>query len=106
MQLQSHLKKIEKDTQVIAISYDSVEVLAKFADRRKITFPLLSDPDSKTIRAYGLLNKEAKGKVEGIPYPGTMLIGEDGVIRAKLFVEGYKDRHSTDELIKAGQAIK
>ena len=90
----------------MAISYDSVEVLAKFADRRKITFPLLSDPDSKTIRAYGLLNKEAKGKAEGIPYPGTMLIGEDGVIRAKLFVEGYKDRHSMDELIKAGQAIK
>jgi peroxiredoxin len=83
-----------------------VEVLAKFADLRKITFPLLSDPDSKTIRAYGLLNKEAKGKIEGIPYPGTMLIDKDGVIRAKLFLEGYKDRPSTDELIKAAQAIK
>jgi peroxiredoxin len=80
-------------------------VLANFADRRKITFPLLSDPGSKTIRAYGLLNNEAKGRAEGIPYPGTMLIGKDGVIRAKLFVEGYKDRHSTDELIKAAQAI-
>ena len=70
-----------------------------------ITFPLLSDPDSKTIRAYGLLNKEAKGRAEGIPYPGTMLISADGVIRAKLFVDGYKDRHSTDELIKAARAI-
>jgi peroxiredoxin len=80
-------------------------VLANFARRRKITVPLLSDPDSKTIRAYGLLNKEAKGKAEGIPYPGTILIGKDGVIRAKLFVEGYKDRHSMDELIKAAQAI-
>ena len=83
-----------------------MEVLAKFADLRKISFPLLSDSDSKTIRAYGLLNKEAKGKIEGIPYPGTMLIDKDGVIRAKLFLEGYKDRPSTDELIKAAQAIK
>jgi peroxiredoxin len=105
VQLQADLKKIQATgIQVIAISYDSVEVLAKFADRRKITFPLLSDPGSKTIRAYSLLNREAKGKAEGIPYPGTMLIGMDGVIRAKLFVEGYKDRHSTDELIKAAQA--
>jgi peroxiredoxin len=81
-------------------------VLAKFADKRKISFPLLSDPDSKTIGAYGLLDKEAKGKAEGIPYPGTILIDKEGVIRAKLFHEGYKDRHSTDELIKAAQSIK
>jgi peroxiredoxin len=81
-------------------------VLSKFADKRKITFPLLSDAGSKTISAYGLLNKEAKGKAEGIPYPGTILIDKDGVIQAKLFLDGYKDRHSTDELIKAAQAIK
>jgi peroxiredoxin len=82
-------------------------VLAKFADKHKITFPLLSDPDSKTISAYGLLNKEAKGsKVEGIAYPGTMLLDKDGAIRAKLFVEGFKERHSTDELIKAAKSIK
>ena len=106
MQLQADLEKIEKDTQVIAISYDSVEVLAKFADKRKITFPLLSDTGSKTIGAYGLLNKEAKGKAEGIPYPGTILVDKEGVIRAKLFVDGYKDRHSTDDLIKAARSIK
>jgi len=82
-------------------------VLAKFADKHKITFPLLSDPDSKTISAYGLLNKEAKGsKVEGIPYPGTMLLDKDDVIRAKLFLEGVKERHSTDDLIKAAKSIK
>ena len=92
---------------MIGISYDSVEVLAKFADKHKITFPLLSDPDSKTISAYGLLNKEAKGsKVEGIPYPGTMLLDKDDVIRAKLFLEGVKERHSTDDLIKAAKSIK
>ena len=97
---------MQKDIQVVAISYDPVEVLAKFADKRKITFPLLSDPGSKTIRAYGLLNKEAKGRTEGIPYPGTVLIDKDGVIWGKLFLEGYRDRHSTAELIKAARAIK
>jgi peroxiredoxin len=81
-------------------------VLAEFADKRQITFPLLSDTDSKTINAYGLLNKEAKRKAEGIPYPGTFLIDKDGIIRAKLFVDGYRERHSVNELLKAAEAIK
>jgi peroxiredoxin len=66
----------------------------------------LSDAGSKTITAYGLLNKEAKGKAEGIPFPGTLVIDKDGVIRAKLFRDGYKDRHSKEELIKAVAGIK
>ena len=66
MQLQSDLKDIEAaGLSLVGISYDSVEVLAKFAEKRKITFPLLSDASSKTITAYGLLNKEAKGKEAG-----------------------------------------
>jgi peroxiredoxin len=67
---------------------------------------LLSDPDSKTIIAYGLLNKDAKGKTQGIPYPGTMVLDQEGIIRAKLFLDGYKDRHKTDALIKAAKEIK
>jgi peroxiredoxin len=81
-------------------------VLAGFAKKAKITFPLLSDSGSKTITAYGLLNKEAKGRTEGIPYPGTMVIDRDGIVRAKLFVDGYRDRHTSAELIKAFAGIK
>ena len=96
----------------MGVSYDSVEVLKKFADDRKITFPLLSDPDSKTIAAYALKNKETAGKkfgkvdLDGVPYPGTLIVDKDGVIRAKLFVDGYKDRHSIDELVKAAEGLK
>lgn len=105
--MQKGLKSLEdKQIRVVAISYDSVEVLAKFAENQKITFPLLSDPDSKVIKDYGLLNKEAKGKTEGIPYPGTMLIDKDGVIRAKLFHDGVIARHGPDDLIKAAAGIK
>jgi len=34
---------------VIGVSYDPVLVIADFAARRNITFPLLSDPGSSTI---------------------------------------------------------
>ncbi|CAN5557990.1 hypothetical protein BH09PLA1_BH09PLA1_17190 [soil metagenome] len=105
--MQKDLKQIQDaGITVIAISYDSVEVLAKFAGKRQITFPLLSDAGSKTIRAYGILNPDGKGMAEGIPYPGTFLIDKQGVIRAKIFVDGYRERHSTDELIKAAESIK
>jgi peroxiredoxin len=67
---------------------------------------LLSDPESKTIMAYGLLNKDAKGRTEGIPYPGTMVIGRNGVIAAKLFFEGYQRRHNAKEIIEAAKGIE
>ena len=105
--MQGDLKEIEATgIQVVGVSYDPVQVLSGFADKHQITFPLLSDSGSKTIRAYGLLNKEATGKAEGIPYPGTMIIGQNGVIRAKLFLEGFRNRHTTEALIKAAKEIK
>jgi peroxiredoxin Q/BCP len=107
VQLQGALKEIEAaGIQVVGVSYDAVEALARFAQQRKIIFPLLSDPGSKTIAAYGLRNREAKGRTEGIPYPGTMIIDRDGVIRAKLFQGGYRERHTPEELIKAAGRIK
>ena len=96
----------EAGIKVVGISYDSVEILDKFSKSAKITFPLLSDPDHKTITAYGLLNKEAKGRIEGVPYPGTMILDKEGVIRAKLFFDGYKERHEPTEMVKAAKEIK
>ncbi len=107
VQLQSDLKKLEDaGVRIVAVSYDSVEVLARFAAEKKITFPLLSDSESKVIESFGILNKEATGRTAGIPYPGTFLIDSQGVICAKLFLDGYKERHATDELIKAAADLK
>jgi len=66
----------------------------------------LSDTGSKAIRAYDLLNKEAKGRAGGVPYPGTIFIDKDGVVFAQLFLDGYRERHSLDELLKAAKADK
>lgn len=106
--MQKDLKKVETaGVRVVGVSYDSIEVLKAFADRQKITFPLLSDPDSKVITAYALRNKEAaSSKIDGVPYPGTVIVGRDGVVAAKLFEDGYRERHSTDELVKAAEGLK
>jgi hypothetical protein len=85
---------------VAAISYDSVAVLANFASRRKITFPLLSDPDSKVIREWGLLNESVpKGPFYGIPYPGTFMIERGGKITGRYFEENYAERSTTKDVL-------
>lgn len=102
VQLQSDLNEIQATGgQLVAISYDSSEILKRFAAKKSIAYPLLSDTGSKTIDAYGIRNKEATGRTSGIPYPGTFIVGTDGVIRAKLFLEGYKERASAEAIVKA-----
>ena len=50
--------------QVIGISPDPVEKLHEFAKQDSITFPLLSDPDKKTMIKYGAYGeKKLYGKV-------------------------------------------
>jgi peroxiredoxin len=71
----------------------------------KIAYPLLSDPGSQTIEAYHIRNEAAKGKQEGIPHPGTFILDQAGVIRAKLFLEGFRERHTTEALIQAAKAV-
>ena len=101
VQLQRDLKSIEAEgIQLVGISYDEPAALERFADQMKITFPLLSDPGSKTIDAYHIRNEAARGKAEGVPNPGTFILDQEGVIRAKLFLEGYRDRPSAEEIVK------
>jgi len=91
---------------VVGISYDDTAALKRFSDQAKISFPLLSDPESKTIEAYHIRNEAAKGKAEGVPDPGTFILDRDGVIRAKLFQDGYVNRHTAEALIKAAKAVE
>ena len=107
VQLQRDLKSIEDaGIQLVGISYDEPGALKRFADQMKISFPLLSDRGSKMIDAYHIRNEAAKGRAEGVPNPGTFILDREGMIRARLFLEGYRVRLSSDELIRAAKAVK
>ena len=86
---------------LVAISYDSEETLKRFAAIREIAFPLLSDPESETIKAYGVLREDG----DGLPHPSIFLIDEAGVIRAKLRHEGYRIRHSAADILVAVRSL-
>lgn len=95
VQLQKNVSEFEKrGVQVVGLSFDQVKILATFTEAKKISFPLLSDEGSKTIKALGIEYKR------GLPYPGTVYIGTDGKVKGKMFEEDFKVRPSVDDLIK------
>ena len=103
VQLQKDSKDIEAaKIQVVGISYDSVDVLKAFAKKFSVKYPVLSDADSKVIRAYGVLNKRARGRQKGVPHPLTIVVGADGKVKAKI-PGTVRKRHSTKDLIDAAK---
>jgi hypothetical protein len=79
-------------------------VLREFAEKQRIPYPLLSDLDSRVIRAFGILNDridENDAFLFGIPYPGVYVTDENGVVTAKFFRDSYKKRESPENLLDA-----
>ncbi len=63
------------DIALFAASCDSPETNRRFAKTLDLDYPVLSDPDKKTAKAYGVVH-------EGRSYPErwTFIIGVDGTI--------------------------
>ena len=133
MELQDQLETLkEQGFGVAAISYDSVEILSDFAQRRGITFPLLADDDSSVITAFGILNTVAaeglgenaddpevqadvakyvsafgaREMIVGTPYPGTFMVDSDGKVTSRFFEEFYRERNTTTNvMLKLGMGL-
>lgn len=98
----------EQGWNLVAISYDAPETLAAFAGKNSISYPLLSDPGSETIKAFNLLNTDMKpgSRTYGIPYPAIVFVGADGTVKTVLQEEGYKVRPTNEAVIEAAAALQ
>lgn len=129
MELQGRVEDLRKaGLGLAAISYDAPEILAAFSQRRGITFPLLSDAGSATIKAYGILNTvagEALGVdrdeptvaadvkkyvsvtasrntaviTNGTPFPGTFMVDRTGRVTSRYFEEFYRERSTVASIM-------
>ena len=86
---------------IAAISYDSTAILADFTKRRSITYPLLSNPNSSVIDAFGIRNTQATGMQAGIPYPGYYLIDPQGTIEKRFFGSAMVNRWTASNVYDA-----
>jgi peroxiredoxin Q/BCP len=71
----------EEGVDVIGISPDKPEKLAKFRDAEKLTFPLLSDPERKVLTAYGAFGEKTMygKKVQGV-IRSTFVVDDKGKV--------------------------
>jgi len=125
LELQSQYDRLRRDgLGLVGISYDSQEILATFSQQHGITFPLLSDVGSATIKRYGILNTVAEeglganGKdpnvvaqvklyvsanganerQRGIPFPGTFIVDRVGRVKARFFEDSYTVRNTVSNI--------
>jgi hypothetical protein len=91
----------KKGLAVASLSYDSAAILKDFAERKKIAYPMLSDPESKVIKAFGILNTnmEPGTMAYGVPFPGMYIIDARGVVKAKYFEDDHRERFTTADVL-------
>jgi peroxiredoxin len=126
VELQGRLADLHgKGLGLAAISYDAPDILARFSRERAITFPLLSDAGSATIKRFGILNtlaEEGLGpnandpvlaadvkkyvsavgvfpRMVGMAYPGTFILDRSGRVRSRFFEEAYNERNTLSNIL-------
>ncbi len=105
--------KRNENVKLFAISVDPPDVSKSFADKiasdgkGAINFPLLSDPEHKTIDAYGLRDPAYEGqKVYGIPHPAVYVIDKRGKVAWARIESDYKQRPANEEIRAALDRLK
>jgi peroxiredoxin Q/BCP len=85
----------KKGAVILGVSRDSLASHGKFREKYELNFPLLSDPETKVMKAYGawgekvLYGKKITGTIRT-----TVLIGKDGKVERiwpKVKVDGHMD---------------
>ena len=89
----NHLAK----AQVLGISVDTPFALKAFANAEKLRFPLLSDFNKDTIRAYDVVNPDMVG-LKGIAKRAVFVIDREGTIRYKEVLDDARNEPSYEKL--------
>jgi peroxiredoxin len=126
VELQSRVREIQRQGLGLAvISYDPPEILRAFGTQRGITFPLLSDAGSATIKRYGILNPvpewatgpnasdpsvqadvqkyvsvvRPNAAMVGIAFPGTFILDRQGRVTSRFFEDFYIERNTVSSIM-------
>jgi peroxiredoxin len=132
VELESQADEVrERGYGIAVISYDSREATKRFAEANGISFPLLSDVGSETIRRYGILNPvpewvfgensedpdvqadvatfvsvvNPSENMIGIAFPGTFMLDTAGRVTSRYFENSYIERNTVSSIVvRLGEA--
>ncbi len=91
----------DRDTQLLAVSNDSIHTLRVFAEQESLEYPLLSDfwPHGEVSRAYGVFAED-----KGCAVRGTFVIDKEGVVRWTV-VNALPDARDLEAYVRALDAL-
>ena len=71
---------------IVVVTYDAPELQQAFVDASGVTYPFISDIDTATMTALGILNPgpQPGEPAYGIPHPGVFIVGTD--------IESFRER--------------
>ena len=89
----------------VAISVDQPEVSRELAEKNRLTFLFLSDPDLSAIRAYDLVHTGAGDEGSDIARPAEFLIDSSGTVHWVNLTENYWVRATPEQLLEAAKSL-
>ena len=96
----------ENGFEVVSITADDVDTLKRFAARRKIKFPLLSDEKKEAIAAFNLFNDRfPEGRrYYGTAVPQVVVVGANGVVTRTFSGHGYTSDEEIEGIVDRAAA--
>ena len=102
VQLSENLPEIQAaGGQVVVVSYDAPEKVKRFAKRRRINVPVLSDAGGKAIDAYAMRALRGSGDQAGSAQHGAFVIDKSGIVRSKPYLTSFEGSAAVDALVGA-----
>jgi peroxiredoxin len=99
---EQHLNEFhQRGVEVVAISVDSPAESEKLCQSRGYTFPFLSDPQTATIRQYGVLHANGAGQGKDIARPAEFLVDATGTIRWENLTDDIRVRARPESVLAA-----
>ena len=109
----------EKGAQLIAITPEKQEGIAKTIEKTKASYPIISDDELKIMKAYDVAyqvdtktidrykmasidlaaNNGQKPDAVYLPVPAVYIIGKDGEIKYRFFEEDYKKQAAVKDIL-------
>ncbi len=98
----------EFDTEVLGISIDTPQSLAKFKELNQLNFKLLSDFNKDVIRSYDVIYEEYSLGMRGVGKRAVFVLDAEGIIRHMEVLEAVgkmPDMEAMKDAVRSLQAV-
>jgi len=91
------------DTEILGISIDTLQSLARYKQDLQLNFTLLSDFNKETIRAYDVMYEEFGHNMRGVGKRAVFVIDPQGIVQ---YAEVLENAGNLPDFIKVQNALR